>query len=237
MPFSAGTRAGRIIRLPLRVIGRDRVMRIMSGPLRGMRWVVGSAVHGSWLGIYEASKSRAFAASIESGDVVFDIGANVGYYTLIAARRAGRAGKVHAFEPLPENVAFLHRHVDMNEVSGVVEVHQKAVTDGAQAEASFVVGENRSVGAIGAGGGIKVGAVGLDAFVYEDGNAPPDVVKIDIEGAEAEALSGAARLLAEKHPVIFLATHGADVEARCLELLATAGYRCSPAGESEWICR
>jgi hypothetical protein len=87
---------GRAIRWPLRCVPRDVTVPILQGPLRGARWVVGSHTHGCWFGSYEADRQRAFVRLVRPGAVVYDLGANVGFYTLLAARLAGPAGRVLA---------------------------------------------------------------------------------------------------------------------------------------------
>jgi SAM-dependent methyltransferase len=107
---------GRLLRLPLRLIPRRAVLPILQGPLRGKKWIVGSGNHGYWLGSYEIGKRALFVRSIPVGAVVYDLGANVGYYTLLAAMLAGAEGKVFAFEPLPRNLEYLRRHLVLNRI-------------------------------------------------------------------------------------------------------------------------
>src|SRR5437016_8944308 len=117
--FSAlpsGSVAGKILRLPLRLLPEDMVLPVIQGPLRGMRWISGSSTHGCWLGSYEYRKQRVFATMIKKGTMVWDIGANVGLYTLLASKKAGR---VIAVEPLPENLSYLEKHIRLNGISNV----------------------------------------------------------------------------------------------------------------------
>jgi len=81
------------------VIPRSVRVPILQGPLRGKCWIVGSATHGCWLGSYEAVKQSAFAASVKAGGVTYDVGANVGFYTLLASALAGPRGHVFASSP------------------------------------------------------------------------------------------------------------------------------------------
>ncbi len=105
---------GRALRSPFRLIPASTAMPILQGPLRGRRWIVGSATHGCWLGSYEFETQRAFAGLVRAGDVVYDLGANVGFYSLLAARLAGDDGIVYSFEPLARNLDFLRKHVGIN---------------------------------------------------------------------------------------------------------------------------
>jgi FkbM family methyltransferase len=199
---------------------------ILQGPLRGKRWIVGSASHGCWLGSYEHGKQRLFSENIPRGSTVYDLGANVGFYTLLASHMTGPEGHVVSFEPLPENLVFLHRHVRVNRAANV-EVVEAAVSDRA-GEASFAVGGNRSVGKLADAGVLTVKTVTIDGFVGSGRAAPPDVMKIDVEGAELSVLRGAESVLKVHQPAIFLATHGDDVRRDCLELLNSWGYDCAP---------
>lgn len=65
------------------------VVPVLQGSLRGRKWIVGSSNHGCWLGSYEWKKQRLFTRTVSSGDVVFDIGAHVGFYTLLASVLVG----------------------------------------------------------------------------------------------------------------------------------------------------
>jgi hypothetical protein len=84
-----GNLAGRLLRAPLELLPKGLTVRVLQGPARGMKWVVGSGTHGCWLGSYEYSKQRLLRRLIRPGDVVYDVGANVGFYTLLLLRELG----------------------------------------------------------------------------------------------------------------------------------------------------
>src|SRR5437016_2709331 len=117
--FPIASKTGRILRTFLRLVPRKMVVPVLQGRLRGARWIVGSSTHGCWLGTYESPKQDAFARAIRPGDLVVDAGANVGFYTLLAARIAGPTGRVVAFEPVARNLDYLRRHVELNHVHNV----------------------------------------------------------------------------------------------------------------------
>lgn len=79
---------GWLARLPLKLLPPGLVLPVLQGPLRGRRWIVGSGVHGYWLGSYELAKRRRFEQLVQPGQVVYDIGAQVGYYSLRIGCRA-----------------------------------------------------------------------------------------------------------------------------------------------------
>ena len=214
---------GRVLRLPLRLIPSQTVLPIMQGPLKGMKWITGSGVHGYWLGIYENEKQQKFIQQVKTGSVVYDIGANVGFYTLLASVLVGGAGRVVAFEPLPANLAYLTKHLALNNVRNT-QVIEAAVSD-ENGTAMFTDITERSSGHFDLSGKLEVRTVRLDTLC-ENGEIPlPDVMKIDVEGAEYQVLRGALSILEKHHPLIFLATHGREVHKQSCDLLVQLGYR------------
>ena len=215
-----------LVRLPLYMVPRSAVVPILWGPLRGKRWINGSSIFRCWLGFYEWDKQACFARHVAPGAVVFDIGANVGFYTLLASKLVGAEGKVIAFEPVPSNVDFLKRHLALNAVDNV-RVVEAAVSD-LQREVTFQEGETNSVGRIAEGGNLRVPSVTLDTLIATGSLPPPRVIKMDIEGAEYRALMGAKETLIRHRPILFLATHDPEVHEQCCALLRSCGYVIQP---------
>lgn len=211
-----------LIRLPLACIPTGTVLPILMGPLRGARWTVGVGTHGYWLGTYESHKQREFQRLCQPGACVYDIGANVGYYTLLASRIAGPMGRVFAFEPFPDNVAKIEQQLRLNHAQNVTIV-PVAVSDG-DGIAHFQTGLASEMGRLAHEGDLTVRTVSLDEGIARGEWPLPDVIKIDVEGAESRVLSGAARLFSMHHPVIVLACHGTPQFRACSELLNSAGY-------------
>ena len=180
--------------------------------MRGMRWIVGAQTHGMWLGSYEWRKQAAISKRLRLGQTFFDIGANAGYFSLLWSRSVGASGRVVAVEPLPRNIEFLERHLAMNGISNV-HVVRKAISDH-RGTARFCV-DGHSTSRLSDSGGLLVQVTTLDDLVEELG-CPPDVMKVDIEGAELELLRGAKQVLENDRPVIFLALHSKDNFERLL---------------------
>ncbi len=240
MPRVIRSLLGRFIRLPLRLIPPTAVVAVKTGPGRGMRWIVGSAPHGAWLGTLERDKLGPFVERLKSGMTVWDIGANVGLYTLPSARAVGPTGQVVAFEPMPRNLGYLRRHLSLNRLEGVV-VCEVAVSD-ATAPLRMAEGDSPSEFHAEAGGSVEVKAVTLDDWRAESGSPPPDVVKIDVEGSDDAVLRGGAQSFANYRPSIYLALHGERQRRACRELLASWGYHVTslqpglgPDVSSEWL--
>lgn len=219
---------GKVLRLPLQLVPQNAVVPILQGPLKGMKWIAGASTHGCWLGSYEADKQLVFAQTIQPGMTVFDIGANVGFYSLLASRLVGVGGHVDAFEPLPRNIDLLKRHLSINRVENAT-VWPNAVAD-THGCSDFVVAQSPSMGHIGGDGDqvISVEMISLDEVADEGRLRSPDVIKCDIEGAEVEFLTGAKELLKRAMPIIFLATHGPDMHSKSCELLWSFGYELEP---------
>jgi FkbM family methyltransferase len=200
---------------------------IIAGRLRGRWWLPAS--RGKILrilnGTYEREQTRLFEHLLRPGGVVLDVGANVGYYTLLASVLVGDGGAVHAFEPEPRNAEFLRRHLRINGRRNVT-VQQAAVSDRA-GTARFTFGTGSGTGHLGEAGTLEVRTLRLDDYCAEHGIVPA-AIKIDVEGAEMSVLAGACETLARHRPVLFLSTHGAEVHAASLGFLRGLGYQLRP---------
>jgi FkbM family methyltransferase len=213
---------GRLIRSPLKLIPRSAVVPILQGPLRGKKWIAGSSTHGCWVGSYEYEKQLVFRRTVSAGDVVYDLGANVGFYTLLASVLAGDAGHVYSFEPLAANAAILQRHLEMNRIRNCT-VLQMAVT-ASDGVAHFDPSTSGDLAHLSETSTETVKTVALDSLFVAGQIRAPRVMKIDIEGAELEALKGSVALIELHRPVILLATHGAEIHAGCAKFLRDRGY-------------
>ena len=224
---------GKVLRWPLRFIPSSMRVPILQGRLRGMRWVIGAGTHGYWLGSYESEKQKVFEKYIHAENVVFDIGAHAGFYSLLASILVGPRGKVLAFEPLPRNIRFLHEHLRINHVTNV-RVINSAVGD-RKGIARFSDTGDSFQGRLTIDGEIQVNVVCLDNL-WEQAELPlPDVIKLDVEGAEFAVLLGAERLIHTARPIIFLATHGEEVQHRCEMWLRNAEYKLSTLSSPDEI--
>lgn len=163
---------GRILRLPLRALPKELRVSILQGPLRGKRWIVGASTHGCWLGSYEYANQRLFSKTIRPGSVVYDVGAHVGFYTLLAATLVGPQGHVVAFEPVPRNIGYLREHLKLNGITNVTVV--EAAAGAGEGSAWFDEGPTSSMGHLSATGGLRVHTVRIDEMVAA-GKIPPRV--------------------------------------------------------------
>lgn len=185
-----------------------------------------------WLGTYETDLQWAIEELVRPGQTAYDVGANVGYVSLLLARRVGREGTVIAFEPFPANVDRLKQNLSAHADLAHMEVVAAAVVETAQT-VSFLVGASDDTGRViasaaeapSSGNQLPVRGVALDELVFGQGYPPPQVVKIDIEGGEVAALRGMSRLLRQVRPLILLETHSQACSQAAWQLLTEAGYR------------
>lgn len=218
---------GKNLRRLLAFIPRGVVLPIVQGPLMGKKWIVRSGVFGYWLGSYEADKQKIFTSVIKPGDVVYDIGAHVGFYTLLACNGTGKGGRVFSFEPFPQNIGYLKRHIALNRCNAVV--IEKGVSNHS-GRMRFAVGGNTSMGAIGPHGTLEIETIKLDDAILANTLPAPDVIKMDIEGEEYNALMGLRHTLKSHPPIILLATHSEQLKEQCLTLLRECHYHITHVG-------
>lgn len=184
--ISKDTLYGRLLRWPLKLIPKRMVVPIIQGPAKGLRWIVGSQTHGMWLGCYEATKQQ-FLCKLKLTDcTVLDIGANVGFYSILLSRLVGPSGRVISFEPLPRNVYFLNLHIRLNRLNNI-KVYEAAVSD-FDGQMNFDASGDLSTERLAENGGLKVPVLSLDSLI--DFDTSTRLVKIDVEGAEESVLRG-----------------------------------------------
>lgn len=210
--------AGRIFHL----LPADLPITIPTGVNRGFRWFRGAANAPEWMGTYELSKQKVIGGFDLRGKTVFDVGANAGFYTMAFSRLVGPEGAVFAFEPLGRNCDKIVRHLAMNRITNARLV-QCALAD-RPGFSAFQLGLSDFEGKIAASGRYIVPTSTLDAIIADVSGSAPDLVKIDVEGAEASVLRGAGKLMSERKSVLLIALHGTDSQIECFEILQSHGY-------------
>lgn|SRR5574341_1414143 len=148
-------------------------------------------------GIYEAFETELVKKEIKKGYVVLDIGANIGYYTLIFAKLVGENGKVFAFEPDPVNFALLKKNVEINGYRNVILV-RKAVSNKSEHIRLYLSEDNKGDARIYDSAddreSIEIDAIRLDDY-FKNYNGRIDFIKMDIQGAEGRAVEGSTLIL------------------------------------------
>lgn len=179
---------------------------------------------------WEETETHWFVRSLRSGDVVVDVGANIGYYTLLAGRLVGEGGRVYAFEPDPFNFAILQRNVRLAGLRNVV-LEQKAVSNEPGSIRLFLSESNKGDHRIYQPEGerresVEVEAVDLDAY-FAGVEEQVDFVKIDTQGAELVILQGMRGILKDSDALVmaveYSPRHLAGFDATADQLLEIIG--------------
>jgi FkbM family methyltransferase len=239
--------AGRLAASLPEVRGRDRVVgwaqgpsEQYAGPLRGrfangMIFDVdssrdGSARELSALRYRPPALAPVFAAVLGPGDRCYDVGANIGVYTLWAAGLVGPTGQVHAFEPVPDTMAVLTAMVRRN---GLSQVRLESCAVGA-AVGEIGMRVYRDASGLShpvADGGTADHIVAITTLdTYTERRRAPDLIKIDVEGFEIDVLRGAVNLLTDRTPALLLEmlpghlTRQGRSQAELITWLAELGY-------------
>ena len=215
---------GRLLRIPFLIIPDKSVIPILSGPLRGKKWIAGSHNNSVWLGTYEREQSLRFVQKAKDSQLFLDLGSHAGYYTLLY-KAVNKDGSVYSFEPVEDNYIFLKKHIKLNNFKNIIPFN-KAVAD---TEGVLRFARGNSVGGkLSIDGDMDVTAVKLSKLIDEGIIQFPDLIKMDIEGAEYEVLKDLEPYLKTQKVVIFLSTHGDDVRVACLNLLENLNYKILP---------
>lgn len=220
--ISKNTLLGGLLRFFLKFIPKNSVVLILQGRLRGKKWIKNSGVNGYWLGSYELEQTKNFEKLVKEGDVVFDIGANVGFYSLLAAELVGEKGKVFVFEPLFQNYEYLRKHIELNGYKNI-KPFNIAISD-KEGKEFFSKSLSSATGHLVDSGEIKVNTIAIDDWIKEKKLPIPNILKIDVEGAEDLVLKGAQSILKKFKPLIFLSLHSEKAKNNCFEILRNCGY-------------
>jgi FkbM family methyltransferase len=181
------------------------------------------------LGIHEPEVVEWIVSDLKEGMTLLDVGSNVGFYTLLGARCVGISGKVVALEPDPEVVAILRRNIEINMAYNVQVVHGAASGSCGQARLGRARSSSYSTGLYceDAVNWIEVPRYSMDALINELGVGAVDLVKLDVEGAELEAIEGMSKILRVNRPKVIMELHGhVDGTAilPAIDKLKSAGY-------------
>ncbi|KKL02208.1 hypothetical protein LCGC14_2626610 [marine sediment metagenome] len=196
---------------------------ILKGPLRKFKWITDASPGEAKglsviLNMSESDQMKFALKSITRTKMCFDIGANVGLYTLLFARYSKF---VYAFEPIPRNIRYLDKIMRLNKIHNVKivpyaisDINGHSWMEKPRKEASFRLADK---------GNFHIKTITLDTFI-KTVDVQPYLIKIDVEGAEYRVLEGGKRFLSNNKPIILLSTHSDDLKAKCLNYLKLINY-------------
>jgi FkbM family methyltransferase len=205
-------------------------VQVQSGPAQGLQLELNPRTGQSYAkGDTELVVQEFLAAHLKAGDVFYDLGANIGLFTLIAARCVGSAGKVFSFEPDAEVCARLRRNVARNNLTNVSIIESgvwSSTTDlpfAASPASSPDRGFGTFMGSNASGSNSLIPCVSLDDFARL--HSAPTAIKCDVEFAEIEVLKGALATFARHRPWILGEMHSPDNDRQARAILAQFGYQ------------
>jgi len=184
------------------------------------------------VGEYEPGCVRALREHLLEGSVCVDVGANVGYFSILMSRLVGKHGQTIAFEPMPENVELLRENIEVNGLENIVVVAAAAGDESGSVELLNAASDRATKTASVVGYHIEgpaqttvVRCVRLDDY-FDASVPPPALIKIDVEGAELMVLKGARQTIAKSQPTLIVEIHGwgSSGSQEVLDLLAEYGY-------------
>ncbi len=161
-----------------------------------------------WYGYYEKESILTWEHFIQTDSVIIDIGANIGYYTLIAAKKAAN-GWVHSFEPVTKNYEALQKNIHLNHLTNVT-TNAAGISADESLETYYISsGDNSGMSGLRpaenfSGFTEKIKTITLDSYAETKKLSHIDIIKIDIEGNEMNALKGMKIILEKYSPVIFI---------------------------------
>jgi FkbM family methyltransferase len=191
---------------------------------------------------FEPATTQSLSEHLKLGNIVLDIGANRGYFTVLAAKLVGVRGRVYSFEPNPTVRQDLENHVAINDLATVVKIEALALSDTTGSEIEFFVSndphnsglstltpdaELLRTGALSKEHLIRVSTQSLDDWLFAN-NIPQrvDLIKMDVECAEMKVLHGAMRTLADRPPKRWIIE--TDANGPVAEFMQQHGYHCVP---------
>jgi FkbM family methyltransferase len=182
------------------------------------------------LGTLEVPVQEAMVRHLPVGGVFYDIGANVGFFSLLASRFAGASARVYAFEPAPDSAAAIVLNASMNEFENITVIAKAVGARAGTARLQLVDDQAWSVledygRHPGTTSVLEVETVAIDELVRSGELRPPSLVKIDVEGAELAVLEGMRETIAAHHPAIICELHG--THHAFLAAVRELGYRAS----------
>jgi FkbM family methyltransferase len=195
---------------------RNRDLVIQRGIGKGLRFNCGRSNASYVFGAQESHVQTVLAKCVKPAMVTYDIGANVGFFSLIMARLVSPNGRVVAFDPLPENARQVAYNLALNRFDNIM-VRAEAVGD-REDTAVFQVSSYSSMGRLKdvgvppakQKGTIAVPLRSLDRLIEKERLPSPNFMKIDVEGAEPMVLSGATQTLATARPIMLIELHGTN---------------------------
>ena len=219
---------------------------IQRGVGKGLRFNPGPTNAEFLLGTIEQDLQRALSTLVKPGMTFYDAGANVGFVGVLASRLVGPQGQVICIEPLPANVKWIEHNIRLN---GFSQMSVRAEALGlADMKTKFLVPPEATRGMLASSGFAKSETIiveelevtvrSIDSLRAEGAVPPPDIIKLDVEGVEVEAIRGSVETIRTCRPILLIELH--DTGKAVAEILEEIGYHptviesTKPLAEAFW---
>src|SRR5260370_15662704 len=163
---------------------------------------------------------------VAPGDIVYDVGAHAGYFSIILARLVGPTGIVYAFEPFEQNYNYLLRHAELNGLKNLVAI--QAGICASSGTAHFDNSNHSATGRLSDQGRFTFPVHNLVDYISEHRLRPPAVIKMDIEGEEANVVPSILEYVVANKTRLLISTHSDVITERLVALLESKGYSVRP---------
>lgn len=209
------------------------IRRVWKGPLRGFKYVVRSGPMGATFAFNIEEPDVPFLRKrINPGDTVYDIGANCGRYSLHFSDVVGESGNVVSLEPVRSLADTIKKNRDLNDAGNIHVVAAAAAGEEGTADFAYsseqiamgmLKGMERTYQQVEDSQNVEVQTVRLDDLA-EELHAPPDLIKIDVQGSAGAVFDGAADILDIHEPDVYIELHGPQEQEAVRDELLERGY-------------
>jgi FkbM family methyltransferase len=205
----------------------QRVLSVLSGPGKGLKFELNPRWETPlWEGRYETELEYNFLEKLGPHSVFYDVGASIGFYSLLAARVGAR---VFAFEPDNRNADSFEHNAELNALGAKMELYRIAVTSWTGTGHLLPAGQDRGHGNahLVREDGKKQGSLGISCTTldyFSEARPYPDIIKIDVEGSESDVFRGAESLFTRCRPKVICEIHDADNSAFVVNWLVQKRY-------------
>ena len=200
--------------------------KILNGILKGKSIIISentqwAPIFGRW----EPAMQKIIFSALKNGDIYYDLGANFGLHGMLAAKKVSEIGHVYNFEPLKDNIEEIIKNYSLNNIKNYTNI--QAAISNKNTILNFHLAKHNGQGSLNeieSGlNTIQVKAITLDNFINE-GTPPPNFIKMDIEGAEGDALEGFSNNISKTFPIMIIELHSPEADLKVGKYLKEFNY-------------
>lgn len=206
-------------------------LNVLTGELKGTKmefFLPNDSAY--WFGGYEIFVQRTLVDRIKSNMIAYDIGANIGFMSLLLGRCVGPQGKIYSFEIHPGALDQLRYNLEFHKDWSTFSVIPMAITDRVGEQTFYYSKGNNQIGKLDNKSdselilSTSVNTTSIDELIFKNNYPFPDFIKMDIEGEEERAILGMHRLMEEAAPIVLIELHTKNAVASVWNVLHQHDY-------------